>query len=401
MRIDMNELQRKLYEDTLADHEYVVNLRRHFHMHPEVAREEYKTAERIEEELDKLGIEHKRVGETGVYAEIKGKLPGDKTIVLRADIDALNVEEAHECPYKSQTPGKMHACGHDAHIAGLIGAARILAANKDRFGGTVRLTFQQGEEIGYGARVFVDGGYLEGADRTFGIHVNSSYDVGKVVAAAGPSNASVDWFKITVHGKSAHVSTPEKGVDALYIASQIVVAIQALVTRRTSPLESILIGIGKMSAGTAYNVVAEEAKMEGTVRVFSPEVRKNTKEKIELVAASVAAMYGGTVSLEWKDFTSPLINDEQSVLEVRRVLSELWGENSIIANCTPSLGGDDFAEYILKVPGMYAWVGSRNPRIPETCEAHHNSRFDIDENVLTVMVSLMTVYAIEFLNGAL
>ncbi len=395
----MNELEKVICNDVMADHQYVVDLRRYFHMNPETAKEEFGTAKRIEEELDKLGIEHKRVGETGVYAEIKGNLAGDKTIVLRADIDALDVEEAHECPYKSTIPGKMHACGHDAHAAALVGAARILAANKDKFGGTVRLTFQQGEEIGYGARLFVDGGYLDGADRTFGIHVSSAYDVGKVVASVGPNNASVDWFRISVHGKSAHVSTPHLGVDALYIASQIVVAIQALITRRTNPLESILIGIGKLDAGTAYNVVAEEAAMEGTIRVFSPELRKATKERIELVASSIAAMYGGTVSIEWKDFTSPLINDEESTLEVRKVLTSVFGKESVVESRTPSLGGDDFAEYILKVPGCYAFVGSRNPEVPETGVAHHNSHFDVDDGALSVMVNLMSNYAIEFLNG--
>lgn len=397
----MNELEKKIYEETLADHEYVVDLRRYFHRNPETAKEEYGTAARIEEELDKLGIPHERVGDTGVYAELKGELPGDRTIVLRADIDALDVEETHECSYKSTIPGKMHACGHDAHAAGLLGTARILSANRDKFGGTVRLTFQQGEEIGYGARLFVDGGYLDGADRTFGIHVSSDIDVGKVSATAGPNNASVDWFKISVHGKSAHVSTPQLGVDALYIASQIVVAIQALITRRTNPLESILIGIGKLDAGTAYNVVAQEASMEGTVRVFSPKLRAETKERIELVASSVAAMYGGTVSVEWKDFTSPLINDEKAAHEVSQVLTSLYGKESVISDRTPSLGGDDFAEYILKVPGAYAFVGTRNPKIPETGASQHNSNFDIDEDALTIMVNLMSVYAIEFLNGEL
>ena len=395
----MTELEKKIYDDVIADHQHVVNLRRYFHMNPETAKEEFGTAKRIEEELDKLGIAHKRVGDTGVYAESKGNLEGNRTIVLRADSDEHDVEEAHECPYKSTIPGIMHACGHDAHAAALVGAARILAANKDKFQGTVRLTFQQGEEIGYGARLFVDGGYLDGADRTFGIHVSSAYDVGKVVASIGPNNASVDWFRISVHGKSAHVSTPHLGADALYIASQIVVAIQALITRRTNPLESILIGIGRLDAGTAYNVVAEDAQMEGTIRVFSPELRKATKERIELVASSIAAMYGGTVSIEWKDFTSPLINDEESTLEVRKVLTSVFGKESVIESRTPSLGGDDFAEYILKVPGCYAFVGSRNPEVPETGAAHHNSHFDVDEDALTVMVNLMSIYAIEFLNG--
>ena len=369
------------------------------HMHPELSYEEYETTERIKRELAAAGIEILQIPlKTGVAAIVRGAKPG-KTYGLRCDIDALPIAEETDLPYKSKTPGKMHACGHDAHAAALVGAARILAANKDKFGGTVRLTFQQGEEIGYGARLFVDGGYLDGADRTFGIHVSSAYDVGKVVASVGPNNASVDWFRISVHGKSAHVSTPHLGVDALYIASQIVVAIQALITRRTNPLESILIGIGKLDAGTAYNVVAEEAAMEGTIRVFSPELRKATKERIELVASSIAAMYGGTVSIEWKDFTSPLINDEESTLEVRKVLTSVFGKESVVESRTPSLGGDDFAEYILKVPGCYAFVGSRNPEVPETGVAHHNSHFDVDDGALSVMVNLMSNYAIEFLNG--
>lgn len=395
----MNSIEQEIKKQAQEDHDYVVSLRRHFHIHPELPRQEFKTAEKIEEELHKLGLETKRVDETGVYAEFKGDLEGDKTIVLRADIDALPVTEEHICEYTSQNPGVMHACGHDAHAAGLIGATRLLVKNKDKFGGTVRLTFQQAEEIGYGARQFIDAGLVQGADRTFGIHMASNVHVGSLVAMSGPNNASVDWFKIHVHGLGAHVSTPNLGVDAAYIASQIVVSLQALITRRTSPMDNVLIGVGKMDVGTAYNVVAQEATLEGTIRVLTPELRKQTKEQLETLANAIATSFGGTVDFEWKDFTSPLINDEESTKEVQVVAKRVFGEDHVITQREPALGGDDFAEYILTVPGCYAYVGSGNPDKPETTVAHHNSHFDIDEDAVLVSATLYATYAIDYLNG--
>lgn len=394
----MSEILDLIKKATNADHEYVVNLRRYFHKHPETPKNEFNTALKIEEELDKLGLSYKRVGETGVYAEIKGELAGDKIIVLRADIDALPLQEKHECPYKSINDGVMHACGHDAHIAGLLGAARILTQYRDKFGGLVRLIFQQAEEIGYGGRVFVDGGYLNGADRCFGIHVGSNIPVGKIVVSAGPNNASVDWFKITVKGLQAHVSTPEKGIDALFIASQIVVSLQALISRRSSPMDNVLIGIGKLNAGTAYNIVAGEATLEGTLRCLTEKMRKEKIEQIIEVATNVAKMYGGSVSFEWKDFTSPLVNDLTSSLEAQKVASKLFGQENVITSREPSLGGDDFAEFIKVVPGVYAFVGTGNKEKPETVVAHHNECFDIDEDGLKTSVSMYASYAIEFLN---
>ena len=380
-------------------HADVVALRRHFHQYPEISRNEYKTAEKIEEELKKLGLTPRRVGETGVYAEIRGEGKGEKTIVLRADNDALAVTEEHFCEYTSKNVGVMHACGHDAHTASLLGAARLLAEHKELFGGTVRLHFQQAEEIGYGARIFIDEGLVDGADRTFGIHTASKTDVGKVALIPGPNNASVDWFRIRVKGKSAHVSTPHLGVDAAYIASQIVVSAQALITRRTSPMDNVLIGIGKITAGTAYNIVAAEAELEGTIRCLLPETRKQAKEQLESLARSIAASFGGEATPEWKDFTSPLLNDEASAIEAQKVARVLFGAENVLTTGEASLGGDDFAEYILRVPGVYAYVGSRNPEIPETCVAMHNSHFDIDERCLLVGTSLYAAYAVAFLGG--
>ncbi len=394
----MTELEQKIYLEAEEDYEYMVSLRRYFHSHPELPRKEFETASKIEEELHQIGLETKRVGETGVYAEIKGNKPGNKTIVLRADIDALPIVEEHICEYTSQNEGVMHACGHDAHAAGLVEAARLLVKNKDQFGGTVRLTFQQAEETGYGAKVFVNEGYLDGADRTFGIHMASNVEVGNVVTMEGPNNASVDWFRINVHGLASHVSTPERGVDALYIASQIVVSLQAIATRCSSPIDSVLVGIGKMSAGTAYNIVAQEAMLEGTIRVMTPEVRKQTKERIIKIATMTAESFGGSVTFEWNDNTAALINDPESTKEVETVATRIFGKEHVITSRDVSLAGDDFAEYILKVPGSYAYVGSGNKDIPETVVAHHNSHFDIDEKSMLMSSTLYATYAIDFLN---
>ena len=379
----MNELEQKLYRQVQEDHDYVVGLRRWFHQHPELAREENMTAERIEQELDTIGVPHRRVAVTGVYAEIEGTKPceGEKRcIVLRADIDGLPVTEANGVPYESLCPGKMHACGHDAHNASLIGAARILSRNRDLFSGKVIFTWQPGEEVGYGARPIIDEGNIDGADRSFGVHMASNVPVGSLVLMEGPNNASVDWFRIRVHGLGAHVSVPQRGVDAAY------------------PMDNVLIGIGKITAGTAYNVVAQEAELEGTIRVFSPEIRRDTKARLEFLAKQTAEMFGGTAELEWNDNTSALINDTVATAEAQKTAFSLFGQDHVITRRQPDLGGDDFAEYIIRVPGCYAYIGSGNPANPNTQVAHHNACFDIDEDALTVAVSMYTCYTMEYLN---
>ena len=262
-RHQMNEMQPDL-----------AALRREFHEHPELSLEEHRTAARIEEELDKLGISHRRVGETGVWATIRGEKPGDKAVALRADIDALPIEETNDVGYRSRAAGVMHACGHDAHAACLLGAARLLKQGCADFGGEVRLIFQPGEEIGKGAKPFIEAGVLAGAGRVFGLHTAAEVPSGTVGLKPGLNNAGVDFFRITVKGKSAHVSQPQLGVDALYIASQIVVAVQGIVTRTYSPVEPVIVGIGKMQAGTTYNAIAAEAMLEGTTRTVSHESRR-------------------------------------------------------------------------------------------------------------------------------
>lgn len=379
---------------------YLSGLRREFHRRPEVSRQEFWTAERIEKELDAIGItDHKRIDGSGVYAVFHGGQPGDRVMTLRADIDALPIqEENRELPYCSQEPGVMHACGHDCHAAGLLGGARLLYAHKAEFGGEVRLFFQHAEEIGYGGRVFVKEGLLEGSGRVFGVHMASDLQVGTVGVKAGPNNASVDHFKITVQGKAAHVSTPHLGTDALYIASQMVVGIQALVTRRTSPVDPLVIGVGKLTAGTAYNIVAETAVLEGTVRAMTAEIRKKAQDWLNALCAQTAQLYGGTAKVEWTDYATPLVNPEKGCQEVGKVVADLFGSNALVTDRPISLGGDDFAEFLLTVPGCYAYVGSRSDD-PHTQYPLHNGHVDVDERALPIAAALHAEYAWRYLTG--
>ena len=388
-----------LKDYVVKNREYITEMRRYFHAYPEVSLKEYNTCKKIEEELDKMGIPHRRVGETGVYGWIdgKGNSGKDKVMVLRADIDALAMEDLKEVSYCSKEEGVCHACGHDAHIATLLGAAKILKEKEQDFGGQVRLFFQQAEEIGQGARIFVKEGLMEGATRVFGAHVSSKLDSGTVSLTAGPQNASCDYFKIKVTGKGAHVSTPQLGIDAVYVASQIVVALQSIVARNTDPLETVVVGVGVLRAGTQYNIVAEHAEIEGTTRSFSKEVREFTNERVKTIAKQTAELYGAEAEVEFQGFANPLINDEEAVEEVTEVAKQVMEEQNIISNFEKMLGADDFADFLQETKGMYAFVGTRNKEKPNTASAHHHGLFDIDEEGLLLSCNLYVDYALQIL----
>lgn len=374
--------------------DYLVSLRRYFHAHPEVSLKEYNTCRRIEEELDKIGLPHERIGETGVYAWIDGEKGEGKTIALRADMDALAMEDLKTVEYHSQNEGFCHACGHDGHTATLLTAAKILNAKKGEFGGHIRLFFQQAEEIGQGARQFVGAGLLDGVDRVFGTHVSSALDTGKISLTKGPQNASCDYFKITITGRGAHVSKPHLGIDAAYIASQIVVGLQSIVARNTDPLETVVVGVGVIRAGTQYNIVAEHAEIEGTTRSFSPEVRKFTNDKVVQIAVQTAKLYGAEAEVEIRDYAAPLVNDAQVVAEVTAVTEKILPASGIISNYEKALGADDFADYLAAAKGMYAFVGTHNPGEPNTGVAHHHGLFDLDENGLLIACNVYVDYAL-------
>jgi len=377
-----------------AEEEYIISLRRYFHQNPEPSMAEYNTALRIEEELYANGIEHKLIGGTGVLGVIRGKKGGSKRIILRADIDALRIQDLKKESYASQEEGVMHACGHDAHAAALLGAAKVLKEREAELAGEIYLFFQQGEEFGKGAKVFIGEGLLKDAGRVFGIHVASDIPVGQVAVTKGPVNASVDHFTITVRGRSAHVSTPQKGVDALYIASQLVVNLQAVVSRQTDPIDTVVVGIGVLRAGTAYNIVANEAVLEGTTRCFSKEARERTNGSIKAIAKQLGAAYGAEIELDFEDFASPLVNDGTVCDEVAEVAGDIVGAENVVLR-EKSLGGDDFAEYLLQVPGMYAFVGTGNKDKPNTMQPHHHGLFDIDEQGVLIAANLYADYALQ------
>ena len=386
------------------ERDYLIGLRRYFHAHPEASLEEYETAKKIEEELDKSGIPHKRVGDTGVYAWIDGTGPegakGQRTMALRADTDALRMEDLKEgVPYRSQKEGLCHACGHDAHTAMLLTAAKVLQAKKNEFSGQIRLFFQQAEEIGAGARQFVAAGLMEGVDRVYGSPVCSSLPAGTISLTPGPRNASCDYFRIRITGKGAHVSTPHLGVDALYIASQIVVNLQSIVARRTDPLDTVVVGVGKLTAGTAYNIVAEQAELEGTTRCFSPETRERTNRRVRETAEELCRLYGAEAEVEFKDFAAPLINDSTAAAEATRVAEEIYGPDRIIHDQQKALGADDFADYLAKAKGIYGFIGTGNPVDPNTLSAHHHGLFDLDEESLLGGCNLYVDYALAYLKG--
>ena len=389
----MNEL----YSSANALLSELIAYRRELHAHPELGMEEERTSRFIEAKLDEWNIPHQRLTKTGVVGILKGQQPGGHVIALRADIDALPIQELNDVDYRSQTDGVMHACGHDAHTTCLLGAAKLLSQRRDSFGGEVRFLFQPGEEIGKGALDLIEAGALKDVERVFGLHTAHEIPVGTVSLTPGLNNAAVDLFRIKVHGKAAHVSTPELGADALYIASHIVVALQSLATRCASPVEPLILGVGSFHSGTTYNALAEDAQLEGTTRTITPERRAWAREKINETAEKIASLYGGTAEVIWEGICSALYNDAQVCAEATQAASAVLDGVAITHDRPFSLGGDNFAEYALEVPGAYAYLGTGNDALPGTLNAAHNGHFDIDENALPIGAALYAAYALWWL----
>ena len=376
-------------------------LRRTLHRHPELGLHEYETARRIEEELDRLGIEHRRCGETGVLGFIRGEKPGKGVVALRADIDALPIREENDFDYRSETEGVMHACGHDGHTVMLLGAAAVLQGHRADFGGEVRLVFQPAEEIGTGTAPFFEAGALQGVDRCFGLHVVPDLPVGTVGIKGGLNNAGVDHFTITLRGRSTHISMPQEGADALYAAAHLVVALQSLVTRRCSPTEAVLIGVGKLTAGTTYNAIAAEAVIEGTTRTVSLETQRRLRELIEETARNVAAVSGVESSVGWTGNSAPVVNDDAAAAELRGFVAALDPALTITTARGLVMSGDNMADYLNAVPGCYAALGVADPAVPGSDAGLHNCRFDLGDEALVIGAELHAAAALGWLGAAL
>lgn len=375
--------------------DYVVELRRDFHMYPEKSFEEFRTSKKVKEELDKMGIPYISAAKTGVIATVSGGKPG-KTVALRADMDALEVYEKNEIPYKSKNEGLMHACGHDGHTAMLLGAAKILSEIKDEINGTVKLLFQPAEEVAQGALKMIEDGAMEGVDSVFGIHLWSGLPAGKVSVEEGPRMAAVDTFGITVQGKGGHGSAPHQGVDSVVVASAIVMNLQTIVSRELNPLDPVVVTVGKLEAGTRFNVLASEAKLEGTNRYFNPEIKEKLPGIIERIAKNTAASYRADAQLHYNFATSPVINDPECSKIATGSVEKILGKKGVM-EFEKVTGGEDFSEFQAKAPGVLALVGIRNEE-KNAAFPHHHPNFNMDEDALEIGASLYVQYAVDYLN---
>lgn len=372
----------------------LIAMRRELHQYPELPWEEFATTQRIARELDRLGISYRLMEPTGIVAEIKGR-NDQKTVALRADIDALPVLELNDVPYKSTVDGKMHACGHDTHTAMLLTAAKALNEIKDELNGNVRLIFQPAEELAEGARAMVEQGAMDNVDNVFGMHIWSCLPSGKISCEAGPRMAAADIVKIHFKGKGGHGSLPNQCIDAAVVASSFVMNVQSVIARETHPLDSAVVSIGKMDVGTRFNVIAENATLEGTVRTFTIEDRDRIRSAVTRFAEHTAAMYGATVDVEYLHVTPPVSNDPASSALTESIVKDTFGEHALILD-RPTTGAEDFSYYLEKAPGCFVFVGSANPATDSEW-AHHHGRFNVDEATLKIGAELYAHYAYRYL----
>lgn len=365
--------------------DYIVSLRRDLHKIPEVGFDLPETQAYIAAELDRLGISYKKnQKDSGIIGEIKGGQPG-KTVLLRADIDALPIQEDTGVPYASQHEGCMHACGHDTHAAMLLGALRVLQENRQELKGNVRFVFQTAEELSKGAPIAIEEGAVDGVDAVFGCHIGSILDPkiasGTLVVVPGCCMASFDRFVLKVKGVGCHGSTPEKGVDPINIASHIVVSLQEVIAREITTLHPAVLTIGKINGGFAYNVIPNEVVIEGTIRALQEDVRQYLAKRIEEISKSVAATFRGSCEYEMDWGAPPVVNDAAMAALAGDAAKKALGEDWVITSLpAPNMGGEDFAYYLEKVPGAFMFLSSSNPD-KKTDVPHHNPKFNVDEDV--------------------
>lgn len=374
--------------------DYLIETRRYFHMHPEVSGKEYNTSKTIKRELEKLGVPWVPCGlETGVLATICGSKPG-KTILLRADMDALTVNETTGAEYASINNGIMHACGHDCHIAMLLTAAHILNDMKDDLCGTVKLAFQPAEEIAKGAQAMIEHGVLDGVDSCFAIHVWTDVPSGFVSLESGPRMASCDQFSIKINGRGCHGAQPEAGIDAVVVSAAMINNLQSIVSREISPVDPAVITMGTIQAGTRWNVVAEESRIEGTTRCFSNDVWEKFPQRMERIVKNTAETFRAKGSLNYKRLIPPTVNEPKFTASAQQSVRKIFGENGLV-NYAATTAGEDFSVYLQQVSGAIALLGTGS----ETCGAiwpNHSGNFCVDEAQLIKGAMLYAQVAIDF-----
>jgi len=383
----------------------VVEWRRDFHAHPERSNCEERTARVVAERLKALGVEEIRTGVArhGVVAVIRGKHPGP-TVALRADMDALPIQEQTDLPFASQNPGVMHACGHDAHTAMLLGAAALLVKLRGELRGDVKLVFQPAEEGSPpgekgGAELMVEEGVLDNPKvaAIFGLHVDPNIDAGTLGTRPGALMAGVDRFRITVRGKQSHAAMPWQGVDPIVAAAHIITAIQTIPSRHIDARQPVVVSVGIFQAGTAWNIIPGEAHMEGTIRTHDPEVRKKVAEEFRRLVEQTAAAHGAQAEIGATPGHAMVLNDPELTARMKPSLLRAVGQGHLIEPL-PMMAGEDFSFYQQHVPGVFCFLGVRNPEVGAV-HALHNPQMRIDEAALPVGVRTLVLLAMEYLGG--
>ncbi|MDY2882386.1 MAG: amidohydrolase [Romboutsia timonensis] len=377
--------------------QHMINLRETIHMYPEDGFSEFTTSKIIIEELEKLGIKvQKNVAKTGVVGLIEGKYPG-KTVLLRADMDALKIQEQADVEYKSKIDGMMHACGHDGHVAGLLGAAMILNELKDNLHGNVKLVFQPAEERDGGALPMIEEGVLENpkVDAAFAAHLWGYLNEGEVHLKEGPMMASPDIFNIKVIGKGGHGAVPQESIDPIVITCQIVNSLQTIVSRKINPLDPVVITCGRIQGGDCHNVIPNEVELEGTIRTFNEETRNWVPKVMEDLIRGITTSQGAAYEFKYEPKYPALINDKDMTSFAKESLKKVVGEENVFDLKEPNMGGEDFAYFAQKVPSAFIFVGIANNKSEPVI--HHNPYFKWDSKNVGILAQSLSQIAIDYL----
>lgn len=380
----------------------LVAMRRDLHMHPELGFNEYRTAGIVADTLRALDIEVRTgVAQTGVVGVLRGQGNGmGRTVALRADIDALPIEDRKNLSYSSTVPGVCHACGHDAHTTMLLGAARMLAGMRGRLGGNVVFLFQPAEEGPGGAKPMIEAGALDDpkVDAVFGQHTYNVLDAGNISIRSGAAWAAADEINIDIIGRAAHAAYPHSGIDAMVATAQVITALQSVISRELDPLQTAVLTLGTIHGGHRRNIITERIRLEGTVRTINPDVRKQMPEKIGRIVRGITEGLGATGILDYDWGYPPVVNDPAATDLVRRVGKAMLGEDHVVEQPEPSMGGEDFAFYLQQVPGCFYRLGTGKPGVQ--MPSGHTPTFDINEDSLPTGAAMLAGIAAEYIaNG--
>lgn len=374
---------------------WAVGLRRDFHRWPELGNAEYRTAERIQSELDRFGIENRRMLATGIVGEIKTN-PGKKTVALRADMDALPIQETAALPYASERRGIMHACGHDVHMAVLLGTARVLSEIKDKINGNVKFIFQPAEETTGGAKRMIKGGCLSPkTDYILGLHVKPDLPAGSIGIKYGKVHAASDTFHIEVKGKNSHGASPELGIDAIAAAAHLISGIQSIISRNVSPLNSAVITVGSIRGGKAINLIADSVVLEGTIRSLDPSGRELLKKRLREMALWSARAYGAKAEVKIRKSYPVLMNDNLVVETLKNAAICETAAEKVVELKEPTMGVEDFSYYLEKAPGAFFFLGSGYKGREN--EGIHTGGFEVDEKCIGVGIQTEVMAVLKLL----